>query len=541
MTAALVAAHEGLRVMLCEKAAVLGGTTAWSGGEIWIPGSRHAREAGIAETVAEAERYWDAEVGSSEGRDLRSTYLATGPEAIDYLERHTEVRFRAVNPHPDYHQDLPGASAGGRPLATLPFDGRSLGDDLALLRPPRPEFTVFGGMMVSRDDIAALLKPFASLRAFSHAATVLARHARDRLFHGRGTRLVMGNALVARMLASLRKHRVEIATSSPLASLVREDGRVTGAVVALDGTPTRIGARRGVVLATGGFAADPKLRARYMPATPADDALASEGDVGDGLTAAIAVGATVDTAMRTPAYWMPASAVPRADGTRAAFPHIRDRAKPGLIAVDARGERFTNESGSYHDFALAQFAGVERGVPLPGWLVCDRRFVREQGLGVIKPIPQRLAPFVRSGYLVEGRTLEELARRIGADAARLAASVKQNNDAAARGVDAAFGKGSSIYHRHYGDASHGPNPCLGVIEPRAVLRGGRAPVPIGTTVGIRIDTNANALDADGAPIPGLYACGNDMASITRGAYPGPGSTIGPAIVFGYRAAKHLAA
>jgi len=422
----------------------------------------------------------------------------------------------------------------------LPFDGRRLGADFALLRPPRAEFMVLGGMMVSRDDIAALLKPFGSWNAFRHAASIVARHARDRLAHARGTRLVMGNALVARLLTSLRSHGVAIATNAPLVSLVREGNRVTGAVVAIDGTPTRVSAHRGVVLATGGFASSPTLRARYMPGLDVENALSAEGDVGDGLSAALAIGADVDADMRTPAYWMPSSSVMRADGARVPFPHIRDRAKPGLIAVNARGERFTNESGSYHDFSLAQFAQAARGVALPAWLIADRRFVREQGIGIVKPRWQQLAPLVRAGYLVEAPTVEALAQRIGADAPTLVATVKASNAAALRGVDEAFGKGSSIYHRHYGDASHGPNPCLGPIDVAPFYAVAVRPVPIGTTVGLRIDPDARVLDAAGSPIAGLYACGNDMASITRGAYPGPGSTIGPGIVFGYLAARHLA-
>lgn len=541
LTACLVAAQEGLTVLLCEKSSHIGGTTALSGGEIWMPGSRQSREAGGVDALASAETYWDAEVGEPTSREHRCAYLRTGPDAIAYLEDHTEVRFRAVAPHPDYHQDQPGASPGGRPLATLPFDGRRLGADFALLRPPRKDFMVFGGMMVSRDDIAALLKPFASGKAFWTSATLVGRYLRDRLRHTRGTRLVMGNALVARMLFSLRAKHVAIEVDAPLVSLVRDDGRVEGAVVAIGGKQVRVRARKGVVLATGGFAANPALRQRYMQGLPVQDALSYEGDTGDALIAAKAVGADVDSQQHTPAYWMPASVMNWADGRRSVFPHIRDRAKPGLIAVNARGARFVNESASYHDFSLALFAEVERGVPLPAYLVCDHRFIREHGIGLIKPLWQNLEPFVRAGYLIRAGTIEELARQIRVDPVALVASIRQHNDAAVKGEDTAFGKGSTIYNRHYGDASNRPNPCLRPIDQAPYFAVAVTPAPIGTTVGLRVDVNANVLDAGHVPLPGLYACGNDMASITRGAYPGPGSTIGPAMVFAYRAVMHLAA
>jgi hypothetical protein len=540
MASALVAAHEGLQVLLCEKSPLVGGTTAISGGEMWIPGNHHSRAQGIDDNNAQAAaRYWGAEVGEATSSPLRDAYLNHAPEAIEYLERHTELRFRAVSPHPDYHQDLPGASTGGRPLATLPFDGRRLGADFALLRPPRKDFMVFGGMMVTRDDIVSLLKPLASWKAFATSASLVGRFVRDRLTHARGTRLVLGNALVARMLFSLRSKGVEITVAAPLQSLVRDGEAVTGAVVSVQGQVQRVRARRGVVLATGGFAASPALRSRYMQGLPVEHALCFSGDTGDALTAALAIGAAVDDTAMTPAYWMPASVLVAADGTRSVFPHIRDRARPGLIIVNSQGRRFVNESASYHDVSLAMFEQVAKGIALPAWLICDRPFIRRHGIGMIKPIWQRLAPYLKAGYLIEGRTVAALAERIGVEASTLRATVARHNGSAVTGVDEEFGKGSTVYNRHYGDPSHRPNPCLAPIENGPFYAVAVAPAPIGTTVGLKIDVNARVLDQQNMPIRGLYACGNDMASITRGAYPGPGSTLGPGIVFAYLAMRHL--
>lgn len=540
MTAALVASLQGFDVLLCEKAPVLGGTTAISGGEIWVPGSRHARDAGVDASVEAAATYWEAEAHDSATRAMRAAYLASAAQAVDYLEAHTEVRFRAVSPHPDYHQDVPGASTGGRPLATLPFDGRRLGADFAWLRPPRKDVMVLGGMMVSRDDIVQLLHPFASWRNFSGAARLVARHARDRLRHSRGTRLVLGNALVARMLTSLRARRVRIESEAALSELLREGDRIVGAIVSMSGRAVRVQARHGVVLAMGGFARSEALRERYMKGLNVRDALCVDGDSGDALVAATAVGADVDDRMQTPAYWMPASVMSWPDGERVVFPHIRDRAKPGLIAVNRAGLRFTNESASYHDFSLALFEEERKGHALPAYLVCDRRFIREHGIGLIKPRWNRLAPFIAAGYLVRGRDAHDLARQIGVDPSALAATIVEYNRVAQTGTDAAFGKGATVYNRHYGDPAQHPNPCLRPLDDPPYFAVAVRPAPIGTAVGLRIDVDANVLDTSGEPLRGLYACGNDMASLTRGAYPGPGSTIGPAIVFAFRAVQHMA-
>jgi 3-oxosteroid 1-dehydrogenase len=541
LSAALVAAQEGQQVLLCEKAAQIGGTTATSGGEIWIPGNRQSRASAPIDTRENAETYLDALIDLPASRSKRIAYLRSAPEAIDYLEQHSEVRFRSVSPHPDYHQHLPGSSKGGRPLASLEFDGRRLGRDFALVRPPMRDFMVLGGMMVSRDDIPPLLNPLASTAAFATATRLVLRYLRDRIRYPRGTRLVMGNALVARMLFSLRQKKVEIITGAAVVALERTDGQVVGAVVQVNGKRQRVRTRKGVILATGGFASDPALRSRYLKDLPVEHSLSFEGATGDGLSVATAIGAAVDTDQITPAYWMPASIMNWPDKRRSIFPHIRDRARPGLIAVNAGGRRFVNESASYHDFVLAMLAGKGSERAVPAFLICDRRFIKESGIGLIRPVWQRLQPYIDAGYLITAPTIARLAQRIGVDPAALEGTVARYNADAAEGTDREFGKGSTFYNRHYGDPSHKPNPCLRPIGEGPYFAVAVYPAPIGTAVGLRIDDNANVLDMEGKPIIGLYACGNDMASITGGVYPGPGSTIGPGIVFAYRAVMHLLA
>jgi succinate dehydrogenase/fumarate reductase flavoprotein subunit len=543
MCAALAGALHGLDVLLCEATQQVGGTTAVSAGTIWVPCSTLARNAGYADSVEEAQQYLDALVPSGEGRRLREAYLRSAPAIVDALMQRTQVQFVATGPHPDY-RDLPGSRTAGRPLATLPFNGRRLGADFERIRPPMEVFTVLGGMMVAKTDIAPLLHPLRSWAHLRHAAGLLLRHAADRLRFRRGTRLVMGNALVARFYASLQDAKVPIAFGARLAELVVEDGRVAGVRLLREGGETvTVRARKGVVLAAGGIGHHPELRKRVMRA--GQDGWPSTvfvGNKGLGVAAALQAGATISKAAGGPGvFWQPVSTPRERDGSTRLFPHLfLDRAKPGFIAVDAQGRRFTSEGESYHDFCEAMIRRHAEVPAIPAWAICDAEFIRKYGLGLIRPGTTRLAPFTNSGYLVCADSLEALARQIGVDAGGLAGTVARNNAYAARGVDAEFGKGSSALSRFNGDPAHGPNPCLGPIAKPPFCAMALRPADAAADAGLATDEDARVLDEQGAPIEGLYACGGDMASIMCGSYPGPGTAIGPAIVFGWRAAVHAA-
>ena len=541
MVAALTAAAEGLSVVVCEKSEYVGGTTATSAGTIWIPGSSHSARAGVPDTAERARTYLGSVIGArSDPRleALRDAFLADAAGAIDALETYGELAFAAATAHPDYLSNLPGAAFGGRALNTLPFDGRRLGADFARIRPPRPEFTVLGGMMVSKADIPALLKPFASWSHLRHAVTLLLRHGRDRLQHRRGTRLVMGNALVARLLSSLRRRGVPVRFGAGLVDLAVRDGRVTGAV--LDSVAGRhvVEARCGVVLATGGVGWNAALRQRLFPPEPRAHSLAPAETTGDGILAAERAGGALSVGPGTGALWMPVSARTGVDGQTALFPHIiLDRAKPGLLAVDGTGRRFTNEANSYHAFAEAMLAAgctADR----PAHLVCDRAFIRKYGLGFVHPGTRRIGWHIRSGYLIEGRDVAELAGRIGVDAVVLADTMVAYNAAAATGVDEAFGRGGSDLNRFNGDPANHPNPCLRPLQAGPLYAVAVWPADLASSSGLLIDADAQVLRADGTAMPGLYACGNDATSIFEGTYPGPGTTLGPALFFGWRAARH---
>jgi len=538
MTAALIAAHEGLDVLLCEKSDQVGGTTSTSAGTIWVPGSSQAVRDGVPDNMDDARRFLAAEIGPR-AEAVREAFLEAGPKALDYLEARTEVKFIAPPRHPDYHSNQPGRALAGRALAPIPFDARVLGKDFDRVRPPIAPFMVLGGMMVGKPDIPYLIKPFASVANFIAATKLLLRHATDRLRFKRGTRLVMGNALVGRLFHSLRQTKAAIVYDAKLVELVRAKDRVEGAVVDIGDKRQTIHARRGIVLATGGFAPNDKLRAEYMPGVPVRHSNAFAGASGDGFTAAQRTGAAVDDKHTNPVFYFPSSAY-KDD----LFPHILlDRAKPGLIAVNKDGRRFVNESDNYHDFADAMLRTNSVTPCIPAWLICDRSFIRDYGIGVVHPGSgdRTIARFVRDGYLKTAGTLMELAGKIGVDGRGLLATVQEHNRYAETGVDEAFGKGGTEYNQFNGDPDNKPNPCLRSIGEPPYFALAVYPSTMGTCVGLSTDRDARVLEADGTPIAGLYACGNDMASLFRGVYVGPGITLGPALVFAYRAVMRIKA
>jgi succinate dehydrogenase/fumarate reductase flavoprotein subunit len=538
MTAALVAALEGLDVLLCEKSSQVGGTTSSSMGTIWVPGTRQSRAAGFTHGIDEARRYLEAVIGPAPD-NRREIYLATGPEVVDYLDRRSEVKFTAYARHPDYLANRPSATTGGRPLSPLPFDGRALGADFDLVRPPIGEFMALGGMMIGRDDIEPLSRPFSSPAAFRALLGLLWRQATDRLRYRRGTRLVMGNALIARLLASLRRNGVPIWVNATLQELTVANGRICGAVIAVDGKLRRVSVRRGVVMATGGFGGSvERLNDHVRP--PLAHAVAFAGAAGDGARVAQAVGAALETDHTAPAFWTPVSETGWLDGGCGVFPHLSlDRAKPGLIAVNAAGRRFVDEAFSYHEFVNGMHRSHATVPTIPAWLVCDAEFIGKYGLGRIPPGWRSWRAFIASGYLIEAQSIDALAQKIKVDAAGLRDSVERHNRFAETGEDQDFGKGSTEFDRHNGDPRQRPNPCLGRIATPPFYAMAVYPSTLGSSIGLKADADGCVLAATGEPIPGLFACGADMASIMRGHYPGPGITIGPALVFAYRAAMAL--
>lgn len=531
LTSALVSATLGLDVIVCEKSERIGGTTAMSGGTCWVPGNHLAFQNNSAADVDAARSYLNAEIGDNDPYGVREAFLRSARESFEFLDRHSDVKFTAPAHYPDYHPGVEGAVLGGRAMQPLPFDGRLLGGDFKLLSDPLFGMTILGGMMVSRTDAKLLARPFESREALAFTLRAAVRHFGDRLRHARGTRLLLGNALIARFLFSLRRKGVPIFPATAMSGLIVDNRSVVGVRFG----ERRVAARKGVILATGGFTSSSELRRKLLP-EQADRALSAPGATGDGWRAARAAGARVAAGHAAPAFYMPVSEL-RVDDRIALFPHvIIDRARPGVIAVDQNGRRFVNEGDSYHDFAMAM---LNRGIE-QAFLICDRPSLRRYGLGLVRPVWQWLPYYLSRKYLVSAETLGELAGRSGIDATGLEATIETYNRDCAAGVDRLFGKGSSPLNLMYGDSAVAPNPCLAPIATPPFFAVAVKPAAIGSSIGIDTDADARVLNEDGVPVRGLFACGNDAASIMHGRYPGAGITLGPAITFAYLAARRAA-
>ena len=544
MSAALFAALDGAKVLLVEHTPYVGGTTAWSAGTTWVPGTHHAAQVNPGDTLEAARTYLDAAIGNHAPPAMRQAFLAHGAAAVARLEEHSDVRYRPYPKHPDYISDLPGSTLSGRALEPLPFDGRLLGDLFGLIRPPIPEFTVLGGMMVDRTDINHLLGMSRSLASLKHSLKIILRHAADRLRYPRGTRLVMGNALIARLLFSLSKQpKVTLALDTSLEKLSEQDGTVRSVVIAKNGKRCRVHVRGGVVLASGGFNRNAAQRQEKLPDGNEAWCPGAPGHTGLALDLALQRGAHFAEGGKSHAFWAPVSLRRRKDGSTAVFPHfVMDRAKPGFATVNQAGQRFVNESTSYHLFGLAMQDAHTHAPSVPAYLVCDAHALRTYGMGMVRPGGKGLEPYLADGYLTEGATLDALAGKLGIAAAGLKESVAQINAYAMTGVDPDFGRGLTAYQQNIGDATAGhKNPNIGPIQVAPFYAVKLYPGDIGASTGLATDTHARVLNADQQPIEGLYAVGNDMNSIMGGVYTAPGITIGPGLVFGFIAARHAVA
>lgn len=540
MAAALFGAIDGLKVLLVEKTAHVGGTTAYSAGSAWIPNTHHAEAAGAADDPERAATYLRQAIGNRSSEEMRRAFLAHGPKAVAEIEAHSEVLFRARTLHPDYNTEFEGSTLRGRVLEAMPFDGRKLGKHLSLVREPIPEFTVLGGMMVNQEDVGHLLKMWRSWPSFKHAAQIILRHARDRLSYKRGTRLMMGNALIGRLLYSLNQRDVPILLEAAIEGLQFDQRRVSGVTIKQGGIERRVAIRRGLIMASGGFNRHPSRRQELLRKPVAEYCPGAPGHTGQLHDLVLAAGAHYGEGLGDTAFWAPVSVRRRPDGTMAVFPHfLLDRGKPGTVTVNKSGRRFVNEAVSYHPFVEAMYAANESVPSIPAFLITDADGLWKYGLGMVRPGPWSRRAFLADGYLTQADSIADLAKQLDIDADGLAETIARMNEYAATGIDTEFGRGSTDYQRiTAGDLSHRPNPCLGPIRRPPFYAVRLFPGDIGAATGLVTDADARVLDRSGTPIPGLYACGNDMNSVMGGKYPGPGITIGPGLAFAYAAAKH---
>ncbi|WP_417662338.1 FAD-dependent oxidoreductase [Pseudomonas sp.] len=541
LSAAVTAAWHGLKVIVAEKDEVFGGATAWSGGWMWLPRNPLARRAGIIESIEQPRTYLQNELGEQFNAERVDAFLNACPSMVEFFEQHTALQFADGNAIPDMHGNTPGAASGGHQLIAAPYDATAVLDLLPRLRKTMAETSFMGMPIMAGADLAAFLSMTRSAKALLHVSKRFLSHLYHLARYGRAMHLVNGVALVARLARSAADLGVQLIESAPAVRLLAEHGRVCGAVLDCQTTQRTVRARA-VLLATGGFPHD-QLRRQAMFPRPEHEhlALPPQSCSGDGLRLAEAVGGQVRTDLQSPVAWAPVSKVAYRNGRFGHFPHIIERGKPGIIGVLQNGKRFVNEAHGYYDYVSAMIEQVPANQELCSWLICDHRFQRRYGLGFARPAPLPVGPHVRNGYLKRGATLEQLAEACGIDAQGLVQTVKGFNQAARKGEDPEFGRGGTAFNRKNGDPlHHGTNPCVAPIEQGPFYAVKVQPGCFGTFAGLCTDGNASVLGADGQPIAGLYAAGSDMASIMGGFYPSGGINLGPAMTFGYIAARHVA-
>lgn len=527
MTAALTAVHRGLRAVVVEKADRYGGSTARSGGGIWLPGNDVLREAGVADSGEQARTYLARVAGDDVPAARRDAFLRHGPATMALVRQYTPLDFTWVSGYPDYYPEAPGGLATGRTVEPKPLDGRLLGPHLATLAPPY--LAAPGGLAVTAADYRWLTlgirHPRSVLTAARLAAAALARRAVGRRM------LTMGQALAAGLRAGLLSAGVPVWLATPMSSLHTVDGRVAGVRVTRAGRHLLLRASHGVVLASGGFEHNERMRRNHQrPPVGTSWTVGATGNTGDGIEAGHRLGAALD--LMDEAWWGPT--IPLPDGP---YFCLAERTLPGSLLVDRAGDRFVNEAAPYVDVVQAMY---DHGCADATWLITDQTY-RDRylfaGRGPRQPLPRR---WYSSGTVHRAGSLDGLAARTGLPAAALHAAVERFNGFAARGHDEDFGRGGSAYDRYYGDPRNRPNPCLGPLRRPPYYAVRIVAGDLGTKGGLRTDERARVLRDDGTPIPGLYAAGNASASVMGRSYAGAGATLGPAIVFGYLAALDLA-
>ena len=544
LATAITAKKRGLNVVVIEKEPVFGGTTALSGGVLWIPLGPHGRKQNPADTREAVRSYMMQETGAFYDEAAVAAFLDNGPKMVEFFERETAMQFIPTM-YPDYHPDVAGGASIGRSILAAPYDIRGLGKDMARLKLPLKTITFIGMMFNSSNaDLKHFFRVTKSVTSFIYVARRLASHLKEMALYRRAINVTSGNALAARLAQSALDLGIPILTSSPAKEIIMEQGRAVGARIAsAEEVGYRITARQGVVLACGGFPQDVQRIAKAYPHLQRGGEHLSPtplGNTGDGTRMAEALGAVVDIRFKDAAAWMPVSKVPYGNGEFGVFPHLLDRYKPGIIGVLQSGKRFTNESNSYHDVGAALTRACEGQKDTAMWLICDKVTMGKYGLGYAKPAPMPLGGLIRNGYLVKGDTLAELAKNAGIDAAGLEATVRDYNVGAVKGEDPEFGRGRTAFNRYLADPENKPNPCVGPIQQGPYYAVKVVMGDLGTFDGIQTSVVGEVLKRDGTAIDGLYAVGNDRASIMGGNYPGAGITHGPNMTFGYLTAHHIA-
>ena len=532
MTAALTAAKAGLDTLVIEKNPHYGGSTALSGGGIWIPNNFLLKQDGVEDSFEKAQLYLQETVGDRTPQALQDAYLKEAPEMIEYLVKNSHLELQRPVGYADYYPELPGGMSAGRALESKPFNGKKLGKDLDKLIPMAMEIP--GGLAFTIKDFSKLGM---IIPTWAGKWTALKVGLRTVFAALRGARLLsMGQALIASLRLSLKEEGVPLWLSSPMKDLIVEDGVVVGVVVEKEGKLVNVRANKGVILAAGGFAHNQEMREEYQKGPINHEwSSANQANTGDTIQAGMKIGAKTD--LMEDAWWGPSSMPPELP----VMFHVGERSYPGGIMVNSEGERFTNEAASYVEVVHVMYKlDTEEVHTVPATFIMDQRYKDTYIFGTLFPgqkIPQE---FFDKGYIVKADTIEELAEKCNLPADKLTKTIERFNKFAKTGIDEDFRRGDSAYDRYYGDPTVSPNPCLAPIAKAPFYALEMVPGDLGTKGGLVIDEHARVLSEDGNIIKGLFAVGNNSASVMGNTYPGPGSTIGPSMTFGYIAAKYLA-
>jgi 3-oxosteroid 1-dehydrogenase len=531
MTAALTAAVNGLSVLVVEKTEYFGGSTARSGGGVWVPRNSVLRKTGISDTDELASAYLASVAGDSVPSGLRRAFLEHGPAMLDLVLASTPLGFVWVPNYSDYYPEAPGGRPGGRSIEPKLLDGRVLGTELANLRPPY--LPAPAHITVTQANYRWMSLGTSHPRAITTTARVTGRMLVSRMRHRQ--LLSMGQALAAGLRQGLLRAQVPVWLNTPMTGLVTENGRVNGLTATRDGKPIVIRARRGVLLATGGFERNDEMRKRYQRAPVATEwTVGSPGNTGDGILAGQLAGGVLE--LMDDAWWGPS--IPLASGPVFC---LAERSLPGSIFVNAAGERFVNEAAPYVDAVHVMYdKHTEDNPHIPCWMIVDQRYRNRYvftGIPPRKPLPRR---WFRSGVVFKAESLTDLAIQTGISADGLAKTVQKFNEFARAGKDTEFGRGDSAYDHYYGDPNCKPNPNMAPLASPPYYAIKIVPGDLGTKGGLRTDEHARVLRADGGIVDGLYAAGNTSAMVMGRSYAGPGATIGPAMTFGYLSALDAA-
>jgi 3-oxosteroid 1-dehydrogenase len=527
LCAAMAARSQGASVLVLEKTDKLGGSTAMSGGVLWVPDNPLMKREGVPDSAQDARRYLDAAVGHEDcgpgaTHARRSAFLESAPKVVEFLEA-AGMPFIRAEGWSDYYDELPGGSQRGRSIGTPLIDSAKLGCWGPLLRmgPIAAPLTVAETRFIGE----ATRTMRGRLMLLRMAWRILwMRRTKRRL-------LGLGASLQGHMLLAAERLEVPIRRNAGVVSLVQQGGAVTGVVAMIEGGERRIQARKGVLIASGGFAHNEEMRRQYSPKpTSTKWTNANPGETGEMILAAQKAGA--ELAMMDEAWWIPSSMLP----SGAVGMHSTDLGKPHCMLVDSAGQRFTNESGSYVDNGHRMYERNKATPSIPCWLILESRHRSRYNFGFQPPMVTPEA-WLTSGYMKKADTLEDLARQCGIDAAGLVATAKRFSGFAATGVDEDFGRGNRSYDRTAGDPTVKPNPNLGAIEKAPFYAVAIYPGDVGTQGGIVTDERARALRADGSVIRGLYAAGNCTASVMGRKYPGAGASIAASFVFAWLAAR----